>query len=90
MANTCCDDTAFLEQQLTAVEAAISAYRAAVLALGTGGVQSYTLDTGQTRQTVTKANLTEMRRAVDSMMNERAVLRAQLGCGGHTYVVPGF
>ena len=90
MANISCDDTAFLEQQLSDVEAAIAAFRAALLALATGGVQSYMLDTGQTRQTVTKANLTEMRRAVDSMMNERAVLRAQLGRGGHTYVVPGF
>lgn len=90
MANTCCDDRAFLEERLTKVEAAISAYEDALLAFATGAVQSYTLDTGQTRQTVTKANVTEMQRMVDRLMNQRAVLRAQLGCGGQTYVVPGF
>lgn len=89
MANSC-DDTAFLEQQLAAVEAMITAYGAALLAFASGTVQSYTLDTGQTRQTVTKANLSEIRRLRAELMNERAVLRAQLGYGGHTYVVPGF
>lgn len=89
MANSC-DDTAFLEQQLASVEALITAYQAALTAFATGNVQSYTLDTGQTRQTVTKANLTEMDRQVDRLMNRRAVLRAQLGLGGHSYVVPGF
>lgn len=87
---TDCDDTAFLQQRLAACEAAIVAYEGALNAFATGGVQSYTLDTGQTRQTVTKANLSEMGRQLDSLLNRRAILRAQLGLGGHTHVVPGF
>ena len=85
-----CDDSAFLEQRLAACEAAIVAYEAALAAFATGNVQSYTLDTGQTRQTVTKANLTEMDRQLDRLLNRRAVLRAQLGLSGHANVVPGF
>ena len=87
---TDCDDSAFLQQRLTACEAAITAYETALAAFAVGGVQSYTMDTGQTRQTVTKANLTEIRRMRAELMNERAILRAQLGRGGHTHVVPGF
>ncbi len=89
MANSC-DDREFLEQRLVVIEAQITAYDAALLAFAGGAVQSYTMDTGQTRQTVTKANITEIRRLLDGLMNQRAVLRAQLGYGGHTYVVPGF
>lgn len=77
-----CDDKAYLTKRIAATEKAIEALEDAELALATGGIQSYTIDTGQSRQVVTKANLTEMRRAIDSLLNRRAVLITRRdGCG---------
>lgn len=75
-----CDDRAWLQARLTETEALIVAYEAAILALSTGTVQSYSLDTGQTRQTVTKQQLSQIQNTLESLENRRAVLRAQLGC----------
>lgn len=77
-----CNDYQYLTARITATEAAIEAYENAELALTTGGVQSYTIDTGQSRQTVTRANLTEIRNGIDSLYNRRATLIARRdGCG---------
>lgn len=77
-----CNDYQYLTARIAATEAAIEQYENAELALTTGGVQSYTIDTGQSRQTVTRANLSEIRRGVDSLYNRRATLIARRdGCG---------
>lgn len=77
-----CNDYQYLTARIAATEAAIEQYENAELALTTGGVQSYTIDTGQSRQTVTRANLSEIRRGVDSLYNRRATLLARRdGCG---------
>lgn len=81
------DDEAFIRGQITAIEAQITAYRSAVTAVAAGGVQSYELDTGQTRQRVTKVDLLRLNGIISSLMNERATLRALLN-GGSTHVVP--
>lgn len=77
-----CNDHTFLTERIAATEAAITVYEDALLALGTGGVQSYTIDTGQSRQTVTRANLTEIQKTVDGLYNRRMTLIARRdGCG---------
>ena len=77
------NDTDWLKARIAKVEAAIEAYEDAILALSTGA-QTYSLDTGQTRQSVTKANLSEMRNALANLENKRATLRARLyGAGIH-------
>ena len=70
-------DLAWLNARIAATETAIEAYEAAELALTTGGAQSYTLDTGQSRQTVTRSNLTEIRKGVESLYNRLATLEAR-------------
>lgn len=87
MAINCNQDT-FLEAQLTEVEAQITIYRAAIRAVTAG--QTYRLDTGQSSVSVTRANMTELRKALDSLMNERALLRQHLGCTGNVILTPGF
>lgn len=87
MAETCCDDQFWIDQ-LTAAKAAVVAYNAAILALGSDAIQSYTLDTGQTRQVVTKANLTELKNARMSLLNEVATLEARICGSGVTHGVP--
>lgn len=81
-------DGAFIQARISAVEAQIIAYESAVLALGSG-VQSYELDTGQTRQRVTKVDLMRLVGMIDSLLNRRATLRAYLN-GGSTRGVPGW
>jgi hypothetical protein len=79
------DDRQFFTAQITDVEAQIAAYQAAITALTVGGVAQYTLDTGQSSQSVTKLNLSSLNKAVDGLYNRRATLSARLnGCGVHT------
>ena len=83
------DDRAFTQARIDAAKVAIVAYEAAELALA-GGAQTYTLDTGQSRQTVTKLNLTEIRKTVDSLMNRCATLEARLNGSGTSITRPGW
>lgn len=50
----------FNEDRLASVQAQITALESAIIAITTNGAQSYTLDTGQSRTTVTKANLSDI------------------------------
>lgn len=72
-------DRAFTKERITATKALIVAYEDAVTALGTqGGVVSYTLDTGQSRQTVTRADISSLNRMLDGLYNRLATLEARL------------
>lgn len=87
--NDCCDDSEWLKARIAAKKAAIVAYETAMTALA-GGAQSYSLDTGQTRQVVTKANLTEMRNAIAQLESDISTLQQRLyGCG-RLYVRPSW
>jgi hypothetical protein len=83
------DDREWDEQALADIEPLIRAYRAALRALDSG-VQSYSLDTGQTRQTVTKVNLTELRKTLAALESDRRLIRQRLGYGGSVIVTPEF
>jgi hypothetical protein len=83
-----CDDTEWLTERVERTKTLIVAYEDAILALSTGS-QSYTLDTGQTRQTVTKAMLADLRSTLNSLENRMSTLQARLG-GARTHVIPGF
>lgn len=71
-------DATQTQASLTATQAAIAAYEAAQLALGVGGMQSYVLDTGQTRQTVTKLDLADIQKVLTGLYNTCATLSARL------------
>lgn len=77
-----CSDP-FLLAELKAIEEAITAYNAALLAFATNGaIISYTLDTGQTRQVVTRAEIGSMRNLLNYLNSKRDDLVARLGCDG--------
>lgn len=72
----------FWVDQITATQNKIVAYNNAIDALTIGGVQSYTLDTGQSRTTVSKFDLKDLNDAVDGLLNRLATLEARVyGCG---------
>ncbi len=79
---TCCNPTdTFWSDQLAAAKKSAIAIQAAIDALTIGGVQTYQLDTGQTRQLVTKMNLTSLNTVLQSTLNRVATLEARLvGC----------
>lgn len=87
---SCCitDNSEYLAARITRTEELIEAYEDAILALSTGA-QMYHLDTGQTRQMVTKAQLAQMRTVLEGLENRRATLRARM-CGAGRTVIPGF
>lgn len=77
-------DRSFALERITATKALIVAYENALTALATaGGVHSYTLDTGQDRQTVTRADVPAMNKMIDSLYNRLATLEVRV-YGGAT------
>ena len=71
-------DATFLQARIDATKAMILAYETAIDAITVGGVSSYTLDTGQTTQTVTKLNLPALQRTLASLDNRCATYEARL------------
>ncbi len=76
-----------LESQVAPLKAKLVEMIAASTGLATGAIQSYELETGQTRQKVTKANIATLESAISSLMNTLTTLEARLrGCGVSRYV----
>jgi len=75
-------DPQFIQQQIDIAVAQLDLYNDAINALVVQGVKSYSLNTGQTTQSVTKFDLIELQKTVDSLLNRIATLEARLkGCG---------
>lgn len=83
------EDAAWRAARITKTKALIVAYEEAILALSTGA-QSYTLNTGQTQQTVTKGNVASLRDTLKWLEARLANLQADDCGGGATHVTPGF
>lgn len=73
---------AIAKQQLTALDAAITALES--------GAQSYTLDTGQSRQTVTRHQIGDLYRRQERLLEQIANLEVRCGGGGAFVARPGF
>lgn len=71
-------DGSFLKQRIESTKAQILALDDAITQITAGYVESYTIDTGQTRQTVTRANLASYQRVLDSLENRLATLQQRL------------
>jgi len=87
-----CVTNSFLTERINATKAEIAAYEDAVLALGTsGGVQEYLIDTGQTKQRVTRADLKDINSVIDSLYNRLVTLCARRdGTGNNTIGRPDY
>ena len=75
----------FLCGQLPALEALILEYQNAALDLATNRIQSFSFDTGQTKEVVTKANITELENVIDQLYNRYVVLCNR--CAGGNVVI---
>ena len=71
----------FWQERLEATKAQIILYEDAIMQLSTGAVQSYSLNTGQTTQSVTRFDLNRLQVTLDVLLNRLATLEARLnGC----------
>lgn len=75
-------DTTWLQARITATQAMIEAYETAITAVTTGQAQSWSLDTGQTKETVTKKNVATYQASLNGAYNLLAVLEARLNGAG--------
>lgn len=83
-----CTANTYWEDRIAIVRALILKYDAALDALASG-VFSYSLDTSQTRQTVTRQNIVSLKNTRDGLLNELATLEARV-CGAGVSVVPNW
>ncbi len=78
-------DTAFQLERITKAKALVIVYEDALTALGLANTQSYTLDTGQNKQTVSKLDIKSLTESLDSLLNRIATMESHLyGNGSHT------
>lgn len=82
------DENTFLEARLTENQAKLSLVDSAIAAV-LSGAQSYSLDSGQTRQTVTRASLGQLQALKTHYENEILKISRRL-CGGATVAQPGW
>ena len=76
-------------ERLEKAQAHVEELETAISALLDGSIQSYQLDTGQSRTLVTKQQMSPMYLALQRAENRVAALEARV-YGGATRVVPGF
>ena len=69
----------FLQGLLVDIEAEIKAAMLASAETSSDGVISYTFNSGQTVQTVTKTSLRDMKAHIDSLLARRDTLRQRCG-----------
>ena len=81
-------DQAYLEERIAKTKTLILAYEAAVEAIAGGQVQEYLLDTGQSRQRVTRLDLTSLNTQLDGLYNRLTVFQNQLTGAGSFNVGP--
>lgn len=80
-------DASFLIARRDATLIQIQAYEAAVAALSSG-IEEYTLDTGQSRQTVRRFDIAKLNAVLDSLMNRYAILCKRIDGPQGTVGVP--
>lgn len=83
-------DGAFLEERIEKTKAIIVAYEDAILQLESGAVQSYSLNTGQTTQNVTRFDVARLQASLDGLYNRLATLQTRLTGSGTIVAGPAW
>lgn len=82
-------DREFLIERITATKLLIVAYEDALIALNSG-VVSYSINTSQSQQSVTRTSIPDINKTIDSLTNRLATYQARLTGNGVTRVIPGW
>lgn len=81
-------DSTYLTERIEKTKLQIEALEDAVIAVSTDAIESYTLDTGQSRQTVTKSNIKILNDVLESLYNRLTMLQNRLNGTGTVIGVP--
>jgi hypothetical protein len=77
-------DRAYLLSKIESIKSQIDSFENALFAFSeNGALQSYTIDTGQTRQTVNRSEIGLLNSTIDSLYNRLTVFESRL-YGGNT------
>lgn len=81
----------WLQDRIDSVQARIVALEDAIAALGPNStIMSYTLDTGQGKQTVVRQDLPRLTETLESLYNQHATMCARQTGSGVVIVRPGY
>ena len=83
-------DREFLKERIALTKTLIVAYEDAATQLSSGAVQSYSLNTGQTTQNVTRFDVARLNGDIDGLYNRLATLEARLNGSGVVIARPGW
>lgn len=75
----------FICNQIPILEQQITDYQNAATALATNQIQSFTLDTGQTKETVTKLDMDKIQAVIDTLYNRYIALCSR--CNGSNVII---
>ena len=75
----------FLCNQIPILEAQITEYQNAAAALATNQIQSFSFDTGQTKETVTKLDVKALHEVIDVLYNRYVTLCGR--CNGRNVII---
>lgn len=89
--SACCDDDddVWIQARITKTRALIEAIEDAALGIASGAIQTYQLDTGQTRQLVTKTNIAVLHSTLRELEQRLDYWQGRLCRGGAFYGRPG-
>lgn len=80
----------FLQSQIDAAKESLAAAITAEASIITGQIESYTMDTGQSRTVVNKLNISSLRVHIDSLLNRISILDSRLTGSGTIIARPGW
>lgn len=83
-------DSTFLQSQITATQNQIVVYQDLLLALAANPARSYTINTGQTTETVNRWDVDKIHALIDSLYSRLDYLSAQQSGNVSTICIPGF
>ena len=84
-------DATFLQERIAKIKLRIVEYEDQLSVLATmEGIQQYTLDTGQTRQTVISVDIPKLEKALESLENKLCTYQARLTGNGTVNMRPGW
>jgi len=87
------DSQTFWQDELTNAKILLLEIEKAIIAFNkNGNIQSYTIDTGQDKQTVSRSDLSNLYLRREKLLGDIAVLEARLQVGGSRcpQICPGF
>jgi hypothetical protein len=83
-----CDRETFLTARLTKVQELITLYEQVLVDLAVTPNKSYTVNTGQTVETVTKRDVNRIQELLEVLYSQYDYFCDQLGTGGSVYIYP--